>query len=112
LAPPRAALPRHGAPAARRGGLSMTTYQDKLREHSFDGIQEFDNYLPRWWLWTFYLACIFAAIYWLYYHGFGFGMSPEAHYRAARQRQLEVEVAQKPVTAEMLLEITKQDAMV
>ncbi|WP_435311168.1 cytochrome-c oxidase, cbb3-type subunit III [Primorskyibacter sedentarius] len=29
--------------------------------HSWDGIQEFNNPLPRWWLWTFY-ACIVWAI--------------------------------------------------
>ena len=29
--------------------------------HSWDGIKEFDNPMPRWWLWTFY-ACIVLAI--------------------------------------------------
>ena len=29
--------------------------------HSWDGIEEFDNPMPRWWLWTFY-ACIVWAI--------------------------------------------------
>ncbi|MHA6264605.1 cytochrome-c oxidase, cbb3-type subunit III [Arenibacterium sp. CAU 1754] len=29
--------------------------------HSWDGIEEFNNPLPRWWLWTFY-ACIVWAI--------------------------------------------------
>ncbi|MDK3016990.1 cytochrome-c oxidase, cbb3-type subunit III [Pseudodonghicola flavimaris] len=29
--------------------------------HSWDGIEEFNNPLPRWWLWTFY-ACIIWAI--------------------------------------------------
>ncbi|QCO56005.1 cytochrome-c oxidase, cbb3-type subunit III [Pseudorhodobacter turbinis] len=29
--------------------------------HSWDGIEEFDNPMPRWWLWTFYV-CIFWAI--------------------------------------------------
>ncbi len=29
--------------------------------HSWDGIQEYDNPMPRWWLWTFY-ACIVWGI--------------------------------------------------
>ena len=29
--------------------------------HSWDGIEEFNNPLPRWWLWTFY-ACIFWGV--------------------------------------------------
>ncbi|MFY0679693.1 MAG: cytochrome-c oxidase, cbb3-type subunit III [Thalassovita sp.] len=29
--------------------------------HEWDGIEEFNNPLPRWWLWTFY-ACIFWAV--------------------------------------------------
>ena len=29
--------------------------------HSWDGIQEFDNPMPKWWLWTFY-ACIVWGI--------------------------------------------------
>ena len=33
--------------------------------HEWDGIQELDRPLPRWWLWTFY-ACIAAAVvYWV-----------------------------------------------
>src|SRR5210317_1845310 len=30
--------------------------------HEWDGIQEFNNPLPRWWLWVFY-ACIVWAIW-------------------------------------------------
>ena len=30
--------------------------------HSWDGIEEFNNPLPRWWLWIFY-ACIVWAIW-------------------------------------------------
>jgi cytochrome c oxidase cbb3-type subunit 3 len=39
-----------------------------LLDHDYDGIQELDNNLPRWWVWLFYLTIIFAAAYLIYYH--------------------------------------------
>ncbi|MDH5370774.1 MAG: cytochrome C oxidase subunit III, partial [Gammaproteobacteria bacterium] len=36
--------------------------------HAWDGdIQEFNNPLPTWWLWTFYATVIFAIVYWFLY---------------------------------------------
>lgn len=40
----------------------------EVRPHSYDGIQEFDNKLPNWWLWTFYLAVIATFLYWFYFY--------------------------------------------
>ncbi len=31
--------------------------------HEWDGIEELDTPLPRWWLWTFYATCVFALGY-------------------------------------------------
>jgi cytochrome c oxidase cbb3-type subunit 3 len=36
---------------------------DKLLDHDYDGIKEFDNPLPKWWLWLFYGCIIWSAIY-------------------------------------------------
>ncbi len=36
--------------------------------HAWDGdLQEFNNPLPRWWVWAFYASVAFAVIYWILY---------------------------------------------
>lgn len=35
--------------------------------HSWDGIEEWNNPLPRWWLWTFYITVIWGVIYTIAY---------------------------------------------
>ena len=37
--------------------------KDKLLDHTYDGIQEYDNPMPRWWLLTFAGTVIFSIIY-------------------------------------------------
>jgi len=40
--------------------------------HVWDGdLREFNNPLPRWWLWMFYLTIIFAVVYFALYPGLG-----------------------------------------
>lgn len=39
--------------------------------HEWDGLRELNNPLPRWWMWMFLLACIFAAVYLFLYPGLG-----------------------------------------
>jgi cytochrome c oxidase cbb3-type subunit III len=37
--------------------------QDKLLDHTYDGIQEYDNPMPRWWLLTFAGTIIYSVLY-------------------------------------------------
>ncbi|HEY2774645.1 MAG TPA: cytochrome-c oxidase, cbb3-type subunit III [Candidatus Binatia bacterium] len=39
--------------------------------HAFDGIEEYDMPLPRWWLWLFVGTIGFAGVYLVLYPGFG-----------------------------------------
>ncbi len=58
--------------------------------HAWDGdIQEFNNPLPTWWLWGFYLTVVFAVIYWFLYpawpvgEGYTKGVANEIEYVTA-----------------------------
>lgn len=46
--------------------------QGPLLDRDYDGIQEFDNPLPNWWLVTFFATIIFSFIYYIHYE-FGGG---------------------------------------
>jgi len=42
----------------------MSTEKERLLDHEYDGIQEFDNPTPRWWTWIFWASVAFALLYW------------------------------------------------
>lgn len=54
--------------------------EDRLLGHAYDGIEEYDNPLPGWWVWLFIASIVFALGYWVFYHGGGPGQSETAGY--------------------------------
>jgi len=61
---------------------------EPLTNHDYDGIQEFDNPLPTWWLATFFITIIFSFIYFLHYYS-GSGPTLQQELDVA-MRELEV----------------------
>ncbi len=67
------------APPSTSGVTPDSSQEVPVRDHAFDGIQEYDNNLPRWWLMLFYLTIIWSVAYVAWYHG-GFGLvGPDKH---------------------------------
>jgi cytochrome c oxidase cbb3-type subunit 3 len=44
--------------------------RDVVRDHDYDGIQEFDNQLPNWWIGTFVVTVLFGLYYWTAHYTF------------------------------------------
>ncbi len=63
-------------------GPTNDKIQDKLLDHTYDGIQEYDNPMPRWWLSTFAGTIIFSVIYYFNVGPIGNGKGRIADYEA------------------------------
>jgi cytochrome c oxidase cbb3-type subunit III len=69
--------------------------------HSWDGIKELNNPLPRWWVWTFYATILFSIGYMIYYpaipliEGSTQGISGQTNRLALRQEIEQANVARQ-----------------
>lgn len=62
--------------------MTPTDDEQRLLDHSYDGIQEYDNPLPRWWVITFWATIIFSVLYVMNVPIFGRGKGRIADYEA------------------------------
>lgn len=83
----------------------MAKERDELLDHSYDGIREYDNPLPRWWVWLFYGTILFAVLY-LPAYWLGYALSGPEEYAQelaeAGQAQSEATASVKPGEHEAL----------
>jgi cytochrome c oxidase cbb3-type subunit 3 len=80
------------ADAMSMGGPTETTEtrndivsddDERLMDHDYDGIREYDNPLPSWWSIVFGACIVFAFLYFAYYNIAGWGKSPADNYKVA-----------------------------
>jgi cytochrome c oxidase cbb3-type subunit III len=68
--------------------------KELLLSHEYDGIREYDNPMPRWWVWSFWGSFYFALGYFIHYQLTGNGESVAAAYEAevtlAREKEAAV----------------------
>ncbi len=64
--------------------------ENRTTGHVYDGIEEYDNPLPKWWFQMFILSIIFSVLYLIIYPGLGswkgyFPFFEEGHWSSVRQ---------------------------
>ena len=88
--------------------------EPELLDHEYDGIREYDNPLPRWWVWMFAGSFWFSVAYFFHYHvshnGVSIADSYEQDMREAREADAKQSLAQ-PVTEDTLSKLTLDAAL-
>lgn len=89
--------------------------KDQLRGHEYDGIEEYDNSLPNWWLVTFFLTVVFGFVYWFHFQILKTGPSQQQEYEAnlaVQQQQMAAKQPALPDTDEAIFAMVKDTTLI
>ncbi|QTN32793.1 c-type cytochrome [Akkermansiaceae bacterium] len=70
-------------PEIRRAQFAEKKGEVVLRDHVYDGIREYDQKLPNWWLVIFLAGNIFFVVWWFAYYNLGLSQTDEEKIDAA-----------------------------
>ena len=84
--------------------------RDRLLDHEYDGIQEYDNPMPRWWVYIFWGTIAFSVVYAMNVGGIGVGPGRIARYEAEMAEFRARHPQQGPAASETELAALVHDA--
>ena len=85
-----------------------------VMDHEYDGIREYDNPLPRWWVWMWAGSFFFSVGYFFHYHVSHNGTSVSDDYVADMAEAREAEAKQslaEPVSEDSLSKLMQNPAL-
>ena len=107
----------HPLPAALSAPPAPATSAEpeaKVMDHEYDGIREYDNPLPRWWVWMWAGSFFFSVGYFFHYHVSHNATSVSDEYVADMAAAREAEAKQslaEPVSEDSLSKLTANPAL-
>jgi cytochrome c oxidase cbb3-type subunit 3 len=89
----------------------MAKVTDQVLDHDYDGIKEYDNPLPGWWVWMF-IGCVVWGIAYVPYYHFGPGQLPREVYEEDMAAWYEKHPPPKLASAEELEAMAGDEALI
>jgi cytochrome c oxidase cbb3-type subunit 3 len=110
--------PQHAVPSDRTEPAETAPEPDargaQLLDHEYDGIREYDNPLPGWWVYAFWASFVFSVGYLFHFHisenGDSVAETYEADMASAREERAKHALGEK-VTEAGLAQLSKEAAL-